>query len=415
MPDPILSVQPPEAFTDPRDCKQKKASMSIGYFGLYRFASKKHRLFISVALFAAIIHGASMPAFSFIFGNLLNNLNQGGPSLMHDIENLCLYLLILAASTLVASAVWNSLFTATSTAQSMACRVYCMSKLLGKDTAWFDMHPPAELPSRLQENVFKIQTAIGYKAGLFVMNISMFLSGYILAAVRGWQLFLITLAVVPIIATASAVLGKSIAKYSKLAQAFYAKAGAIAEEALNSIRTVTAFNGQDFEVSRYSKACDAAKVGGIKGTRIAGTALGCVMGAIFLGYSICFYFGGYFIEHGVTNPYSGGLYGPGDVMTILFSIIMSTFALGQAAPCLQAFAEGLAAGVELFALVDSANTDSLIEDSNTAKTVLNGVTVRKISIENVSFRYPSRPEVEVLRNVSLTISEGQKVAFVGES
>ena len=334
---------------------------------------------------------------------------------MHDIENLCLYLLILAASTLVASAVWNSLFTATSTAQSMACRVYCMSKLLGKDTAWFDMHPPAELPSRLQENVFKIQTAIGYKAGLFVMNISMFLSGYILAAVRGWQLFLITLAVVPIIATASAVLGKSIAKYSKLAQAFYAKAGAIAEEALNSIRTVTAFNGQDFEVSRYSKACDAAKVGGIKGTRIAGTALGCVMGAIFLGYSICFYFGGYFIEHGVTNPYSGGLYGPGDVMTILFSIIMSTFALGQAAPCLQAFAEGLAAGVELFALVDSANTDSLIEDSNTAKTVLNGVTVRKISIENVSFRYPSRPEVEVLRNVSLTISEGQKVAFVGES
>ena len=387
----------------------------VSYMSLYRFSTKSDRTYLSIAVLAAIVHGSSMPAFSFIFGNLLNNLNQGGPSLMNEIENLCLYLLILALITLVASAAWNSLFTATATSQATRCRVYCMSRLLRKDTAWFDMHPPAELPSRLQENVFKIQTAIGYKAGLFTMNMSMFVSGYILAAVRGWQLFLVTLAVVPIIAAASAVMGKSLAKYSKLAQAYYAKAGAIAEEALNAIRTVSAFNGQPFEVNRYDKACDAAKAGGIRGSRIGGIAIGCVMGAIFLGYSICFYFGGYFIEHGVTNPYSGELYGPGDVMTILFSIIMSTFALGQAAPCLQAFAEGLAAGTDLFSLVDSNSSDSMIEDDHSDKGLQFNQPIKTICFSNLSFTYPSRPEVQVLRNVSLTINEGEKIALCGES
>ena len=117
----------------------------------------------------------------------------------------------------------------------------------------------------------------------------------------------------------------------------------------------------------------------------------------------------------MTNPYSGELYGPGDVMTILFSIIMSTFALGQAAPCLQAFAEGLAAGKDLFSLVDSDDGDSFIEKQDQSSDVFENLQVKEIKIQNVSFRYPSRPEVQVLNDVSLTIREGEKVAFVGES
>lgn len=391
-----------------------KKETKVTYLSLYRFAARQDKVYLVLALFAAMVHGAAMPAFSFIFGNLLNSLS-GGPS-MAEIEKLSLYLLILAGITMIASAAWNSIFTATATAQATRCRVMCMSRLLGKDTAWFDEHPPAELPSRLQENVTKIQTAIGYKAGLFVMNISMFLAGYVIACIRGWQLFLVVLAIVPVIAIASAVMGKSLAKHSKLAQAFYAKAGAVAEEALNAIRTVTSFNGHTFELKRYSAACDAAKEGGIRGTRVSGIAIGFVMGAIFIGYSLCFYFGGYFIKKGVTNSWTDSMYTGGDVMTILFSVIMGTFALGQAAPSVQAFAEGIAAGADLFALVEGKASDSEIEGSsgNSATTPLL-TKVKTIDIDSVSFTYPSRPEVQVLNAVSLSISEGQKVALVGES
>lgn len=399
---------------------ESKGGEKLNYLSLYRFATRKDRMLLVLALSAAVVHGGAMPAFSFIFGNLLNSLSTGGSDLMSQVETLSLYLVVLAGITLFASATWNSIFTATAVVQATRLRIYCMSRFLGKDTAWFDEHPPAELPSRLHENVLKVQTAISYKAGLFVMNMSMFLTGYVLAAVRGWQLFLIILSVVPVIGGASAIMGKTLVKNSKIAQEFYAKAGAVAEESLNAIRTVTSFNGQEFELKRYTKACEAAKEGGIKGARVAGIAIGFVMGSIFISYSLCFYFGGLFIERGVTNSYSGALYQGGDVMTILFSVIMGTFALGQAAPSIQAFAEGTAAFRDLYLLAKgSESSDSVIEENRAGDEIISNekflTIVKEISLENVSFRYPSRPEVLVLDNVSLQIREGEKVAFVGES
>ena len=394
----------------------KGKKQEVTYFKLYKFASSRDRSLLLLGTVAAMVHGAAMPIFSFIFGNLINNLTTNGGDLMSQIQQLSLYLLILAAVAFIASSSWNFLFTYTANVQAARCRVECFSKLLGKNIAWFDEHPPAELPSRLQENVMRIQTAIGYKAGLFVMNISTFVAGYIIAAIRGWQLFLIILSVVPIIAVASAIMGKSLAKHSKLVAEYYAKAGAIAEEALNAIRTVFAFNGQKYELSRYDQACDKAREGGIKGTTTGAIALGVVMASIFFSYSLAFGFGGLFIKEGVTNSYSGQLYQGGDVMTLLFSVIMGTFALGQAAPCIQAFAEGTAAANDLFTLVGAINPnpeDSNIEDGTGGTpppSVINSITV-----SNVSFTYPSRPEIQVLKNVSLTITQGQKVAFVGSS
>jgi ABC-type multidrug transport system fused ATPase/permease subunit len=391
----------------------KEKKQDVTYFKLYRFATSRDRALLVVGTVSAMVHGAAMPVFSFIFGNLINNLTTNGGDLMNQIQTLSLYLLILAAVAFLASSTWNFLFTYTANVQAARCRVECFSKLLGKNISWFDEHPPAELPSRLQENVSRIQTAIGYKAGLFVMNISTFVAGYIIAAIRGWQLFLIILSVVPIIAVASAIMGKSLAKHSKLVAEYYAKAGAIAEEALNAIRTVFAFNGQKYELHRYESACDKAKEGGIKGTTTGAIALGVVMTSIFLSYSLAFGFGGLFIKEGVMNSYSGQLYQGGDVMTLLFSVIMGTFALGQAAPCLQAFAEGTASATDLFSLVGGNSVDSNIEDGSGGTPPPSQVT--SITINNVSFTYPSRPEVAVLKNVSLKISERQKVAFVGSS
>ena len=389
---------------------------NVTYFSLYRFSSDSDRLYLAIGFVGAVIHGAGMPAFSFIFGNLINSFTDPTTNIMDEIEKMALALLILAAITMVASAVWNAVFTYTAVTQVTRCRSSCMSKLLRKDIGWFDQHSPAELPSRLQENVSKIQTAISYKAGLFVMNISMFITGYVIAAVRGWQIFLIILSVVPIIAGASAYMGKSLAKHSRLASEYYAKAGAIAEEALNSIRTVTAFNGRSFELGRYDKACTHAKEGGIKGSTAGGISLGVVMGSIFLTYAMAFYFGGYMIEHNVYNPYSGANYQAGDIMTIIFSVIMGTFALGQAAPCLQAFAEGIAAGRDLFGLVgdlEGCQIEGAVGGDHQLLPV--PTAIQKISAQNVFFKYPSRPEVAVLEDVSLEILAGQKVAFVGES
>ncbi|KAJ0394706.1 hypothetical protein P43SY_001540 [Pythium insidiosum] len=96
---------------------------------------------------------------------------------------------------------------------------------------------------------------------------------------------------------------------------------------------------------------------------------------------------------------------------VFFSVIMGAMALGQAGPSAQAIFSARAAAYDVFAVIHRA---SLIDPlSNDGKKL--GKVQGRILIDNVSFAYPSRPEVKVCSNYSLTIEPGETVALVGPS
>jgi ABC-type multidrug transport system fused ATPase/permease subunit len=82
----------------------------------------------------------------------------------------------------------------------------------------------------------------------------------------------------------------------------YAKAGAIAEEALSSIRTVVAFNGQEHECARYDKALEAGKIDGIKKSVYIGTGLALTFFTIFSSYALAFWVGTGYVADGYIEP-----------------------------------------------------------------------------------------------------------------
>ena len=69
----------------------------------------------------------------------------------------------------------------------------------------------------------------------------------------------------------------------------YARAGAVAEEVISSIRTVAAFGGEKKEVVRYIGELEAARSIGIKRGIVTGALLGCVIGTFFCSYSLAFW------------------------------------------------------------------------------------------------------------------------------
>ena len=69
----------------------------------------------------------------------------------------------------------------------------------------------------------------------------------------------------------------------------YARAGAVAEEVISSIRTVAAFGGEKKEVARYAGELGAARTIGIKRGIVTGGLLGAVMGTFFGSYSLAFW------------------------------------------------------------------------------------------------------------------------------
>ena len=104
-------------------------------------------------------------------------------------------------------------------------------------------------------------------------------------------------------------------------QLLEAKAGSIAEEVIGSIRTVTAFGGQSFEITRYTSNLNDAKRFGIKiGFHIA-LSLGLVMCVIFHSYALTFWFGAWLIENNITNNIIGQSWKSSEVIIVFFAVL----------------------------------------------------------------------------------------------
>jgi ATP-binding cassette subfamily B (MDR/TAP) protein 1 len=101
----------------------------------------------------------------------------------------------------------------------------------------------------------------------------------------------------------------------------------------------------------------------------------------------------------------------GDIVLVFFSVVIAAFSLGQAAPSLSALNNGRAAAGKIFAIL---NRKPLIDASSEEGLRPNEVKGR-ITLERVTFRYPTRPDAPVFEGVDLTVEAGQTVALVGGS
>ena len=96
----------------------------------------------------------------------------------------------------------------------------------------------------------------------------------------------------------------------------------------------------------------------------------------------------------------------GTVLTVLFAVIIGAFSLGSLGPRVEAFAKASAAAQKIFQTLARVPTiDSLVDDGDKPDDVKGSIELR-----NVSFIYPSRPEVIVLRDVNIHIPEGKFTA-----
>ncbi|XP_042306075.1 bile salt export pump-like isoform X5 [Sceloporus undulatus] len=199
-------------------------------------------------------------------------------------------------------------------------------------------------------------------------------------------------------------MGLTVAKMTGLELKAYAKAGAVADEVLSSIRTVAAFGGERKEVERYDKNLVYAQNWGIRKGIIMGFFTGYIWCIIFLCYGLAFWYGSKLVLE--EEEYS-----PGTLLQVFFGVLIAALNLGQAAPCLEAFATGRGAATNIFETIDKKPTiDCMSEDGYKLDKVRG-----EIEFHNVTFYYPSRPEVKILDKLNMVIKSGETTAFVGPS
>nr|XP_014120593.1 bile salt export pump isoform X2 [Zonotrichia albicollis] len=425
-----------------KSSKKKENSVRVGFFQLFRFSSSTEILMMVAGSLCAIVHGVAQPAVLLVFGAMadtfieydiemqeLKNPNKTcvnntivwiNGTIYHNEKNATIrcglldieqemtkfagYYAGIGCAILVLGYLQICFWVMSAARQIQKIRKAYFRKVMRMDIGWFDCTSVGELNTRISDDVNKINEAIADQVAIFIQRITTFVGGFLLGFVSGWKLTLVIIAVSPLLGVGAALYGLAVAKLTGRELKAYAKAGAVADEVLSSIRTVAAFGGEKKEVERYDKNLVFAQHWGIRKGMIMGLFSGYMWCIIFLSYALAFWYGSKLVLE--EEEYS-----PGTLLQVFFGVLIGALNLGQASPCLEAFATGRGAATNIFETIDKKPTiDCMSEDGYKLDKVRG-----EIEFHNVTFNYPSRPDIKTLDNLSMVIKAGETTAFVGSS
>ncbi|RXN22978.1 bile salt export pump [Labeo rohita] len=407
--------------------KTKEKVLTVGFFQLFRFATWKEVLMMVVGTVCSLVHGAASPLMLLVYGQMTNTFVEYeieiqeladpnktcvnntitwldgtvverpdnsttycGVDIEAEMTKFAFYYVGIGVGVLILSYFQIALWVSAAARQIQRIRKMYFRKIMRMEIGWFDCNSVGELNTRISDDVNKINNAIADQVSIFIERISTFIFGFMVGFIGGWKLTLV------VIAAVARLTGRELKAY--------AKAGAVADEVLSSIRTVAAFGGENKEAERYDRNLVEAQAWGIKKGVIIGVFQGYLWCIIFLCYALAFWYGSKLVIE--TKELT-----PGGLIQVFFGVLMGAMNLGQASPCLEAFASGRAAAKSIFDTIDrEPEIDCFSEEGHTLDKIKGD-----IEFHSVQFNYPSRPEVKILDNLNVLVKAGETTAFVGPS
>uniref|UniRef100_A0A9J7YP62 Bile salt export pump n=1 Tax=Cyprinus carpio carpio TaxID=630221 RepID=A0A9J7YP62_CYPCA len=407
----------------------------------FRFASCREICMMIFGSICAMIHGSAQPLMLLVFGMLtdtfieydieLNELSDpdkvcvnntiqwrnlteeenlalnmtkscGLLDIEYEMTNFAYYYVGIGAGVFILGYLQISLWITAAARQIQIIRKMYFRKVMRMEIGWFDCTSVGELNTRMSDDINKINDAIADQVGIFIQRFTTFVCGFLMGFARGWKLTLVIISVSPLIGVGAGLM--FVAKLTGLELQAYAKAGAVADEVLSSVRTVAAFGGEKKEVQRYDRNLISAQRWGIRKGLIMGFFTGYLWFIIFLCYALAFWYGSSLVVD--TQEYS-----PGTLLQVFFGVLIAALNLGQASPCLEAFASGRGAATIIFETIDREPEIDCLSEAGYKLNKVKG----DLEFHNVTFHYPSRPEVKILDQLNLQVKSGETTAFVGPS
>ncbi|KAI4301589.1 hypothetical protein L6164_034852 [Bauhinia variegata] len=386
--------------------KQKEKTETVPFYKLFTFADSTDFLLMFVGTIGALGNGLGLPLMTLLFGQMINSFgnNQNTNQVVHEVSKVSLKFVYLAVGTGVAAFLQVTGWMVTGERQAARIRSLYLKTILRQDVAFFDKETnTGEVVGRMSGDTVLIQDAMGEKVGKFLQLTSTFVGGFIVAFIKGWLLTLVLLSSVPLLAISGASMAIIVGRMATRGQTAYAKAANIVEQTIGSIRTVASFTGEKQAVSGYKKYLVDAYKSGVREGFAVGMGLGMVFFVFFAGYSLAVWYGAKLI---LEKGYTGG-----SVINVIVAVLTASMSLGQASPCITAFASGQAAAYKMFETIErKPEIDSYDPKGKVLEDIQGDIELR-----DVYFSYPARPEELIFNGFSLHIPSGTTAALVGQS
>ncbi|CAA0843269.1 ABC transporter B family member 2 [Striga hermonthica] len=242
-----------------------------------------------------------------------------------------------------------------------------------------------------------------WQVGNFLHYISRFVSGFAIGFIRVWQISLVTLSIVPLIALAGGIYAYVATDLIARVRKSYVKAGEIAEEVIGNVRTVQAFAGEEKAVESYTTSLLSTYKYGRKAGLAKGFGLGALHCVLFLSWALLVWFNSIVVHKNIASG--------GESFTTMLNVVIAGLSLGLAAPDVTAFIRAKAAAYPIFQMIERNTISKTSSENGRRLSKVDG----HIQFKNVTFNYPSRPDVMIFNKLCLDIPPGKIVALVGGS
>lgn len=386
-------------------------TLAHGVGAIYRYSSRNDVVILAVSFVCALASGAALPLMTIIFGNLQNTFQTyfySAGAMTYDefvaeLSTTVLYFVYLAIGEFVVTYICTVGFIYTGEHISAKIREHYLESCMRQNIGFFDKLGAGEVTTRITADTNLIQDGISEKVSLTLAALATFVTAFIIGFVNYWKLTLILSSTVFALMLNMGIGSSYMLKNNKASLEAYAQGGSLADEVIGSIRNAIAFGTQNRLAKQYDKHLAKAEYYGLRLKSAMAVMIAGMMLILFLNYGLAFWQGSKFLIEGII-PLS-------KVLTIMMSVMIGAFQLGNVAPNAQAFTTAVAAAAKIFNTIDRQSPLDPCDDE--------GVTIEKlegnIRLANVKHIYPSRPEVVVMDGVSLDIPAGKTTALVGAS
>ena len=169
--------------------------------------------------------------------------------------------------------------------------------------AYYDKpdHSIGRLTARLANDASMVKDVSGQRLGLHVQNNVAVIFALVIAFVSSWQLTLVVIAIFPFMLISGKLEMAMFTGMKVKGNKAFRNASHLANDAANNIRTVSAYNLQNYFVTEFSRALHTPKKELWKSGGSAGLGFGISQFFMLSAYALAFYVGGKFLEDGIVD------------------------------------------------------------------------------------------------------------------
>ncbi|XP_008787010.2 ABC transporter B family member 19-like [Phoenix dactylifera] len=359
-----------------------------------------------VGFLLGINAGAILSIFPLLLGLALQlYFDEDGAKMKRDVGYLALGLVGLGLASIVSMTGQQGFCGWAGTRLTVKVCNLLFQSILRQEPGWFDFEENSAgvLVSRLSADCTAFRSMLGDRYSILLMGLGSAAVGLGISFILDWRLTLVAVALTPFTLGAS-YLSLLINVGPKLDNSAYARASTIAAGAVSNIRTVMTFSAQEKIASSFEQALSEPTSKSMKRSQIMGLGLGLSQGAMYAAYTLTLFVGAYLIKKRLSNF--------GDVYKIFLILVLSSFAVGQLAGLAPDTSGAPMAIDRVFSIVKRR---PLINGDRQNGRVMKGGKLLDVELKRVTFAYPTRPYVMVLRDFSMKVKAGSTVAVVGGS